>query len=124
MQYYVRDSRVENAEDSQPLVEENGNTETLAAVPEETSTFQIVCMIWPWIITVFTTFTVTLMLFPAIAVLVESTEKGSVSLENICNEVKEITITKVKISEIVLTGWAVVRCLFHSRGMLLGVQRW
>ena len=78
LQYYVSDSRSGDAEDSQPLVEENGNTDTLA-VPEETSTFQIVCMIWPWIITVFTTFTVTLMLFPAIAVLVESTGKGSVS---------------------------------------------
>jgi len=44
---------------------------------EETSNFQIVCQIWPWIVTIFFTFAVTLMLFPAIAVLVESTEKGS-----------------------------------------------
>ena len=50
-------------------------------VEPETSTFQLVCKIWPWIVSIFTTFTVTLMMFPAIAVLVESTGKGTVSYE-------------------------------------------
>ena len=45
---------------------------------DEMSTFQIVCKIWQWIITIFMNFAITLMLFPAIAVLVESTGKGSV----------------------------------------------
>ena len=78
LQHYVCDGQANDAEDRQPLVEETSNTD-ISAVPEETSTFQIVCKIWPWIITIFTTFTVTLMLFPAVAVLVESTRKGSVS---------------------------------------------
>ena len=78
LQHYVCDGQANDAEDRQPLVGENSYTD-ISAVPEETSTFQIVCKIWPWIITIFTTFTVTLMLFPAVAVLVESTRKGSVS---------------------------------------------
>ena len=56
--------------------EDSFNSASSAAVSEVT-TYQIICKIWPWIVTVFITFTVTLILFPSMAVLVESVDRGS-----------------------------------------------
>jgi len=71
--YYVHQSQPIGDSEREPLLSQS----TVAGPEPETSTFQIVCKIWPWIVSIFTTFTVTLMMFPAIAVLVESTGKGT-----------------------------------------------
>lgn len=78
-QFYVIHGQPADTDDRQPLiVEENIHSSTLP-VQDEMSTIQIVSKIWPWIIAIFANFSITLMLFPALAVLVESTGKGSVS---------------------------------------------
>jgi len=63
-----------NEDDKEPLVEGIDSEDAIS--PPEMTTVQIVYKIWPWIVTIFTTFTVTLILFPSVCVLVESVDKG------------------------------------------------
>jgi len=70
--FYIHEQHDED--DKEPLVQ-GIDCEDAISQPEM-STFQIVCKIWPWIITIFATFTVTLVLFPSVTVLVESVGKG------------------------------------------------
>ena len=46
----------------------------------QTTTLFIIRKIWVWIVTVFITFTICLSIFPAVAVIVDSTEKGKVHM--------------------------------------------
>jgi len=74
--FYVHEQHGDDSdeEDKEPLVEriDGGGQNSVSQM----TTFQIVCKIWPWIVTTFVTFTVTLILFPSVCVLVESVGKG------------------------------------------------
>ena len=72
----VNDSIPVSGPESSPLivpVEEN-------PPKTPTTTLFIVRKIWVWIVTVFITFTICLSIFPAVAVIVDSTEKGKVHI--------------------------------------------
>ena len=43
-----------------------------------TTTVEILSIVWPWIVSLFITFTICLSIFPSIAALVDSIEKGKV----------------------------------------------